>query len=62
MVPKGFTVLSFDLVSDGAFVVQADTCSKIPLPGSEKEEEGEEEGEEGLTGAEEEGGLNKIML
>lgn len=29
------TVLSFDLVSDGAFVVEADICSHIPLPGSE---------------------------
>lgn len=44
LVPKGFTVLSFDLVSDGAFVVEADTCSKIPLPGSESAEEEEESG------------------
>jgi ribosomal RNA-processing protein 8 len=29
------TVLSFDLVSDGAFVVEADVCTKLPLPGSE---------------------------
>jgi ribosomal RNA-processing protein 8 len=29
------TVLSFDLVSDGAFVVEADICAKLPLPGSE---------------------------
>lgn len=28
-------VLSFDLVSDGVFVVEADTCGKVPLPGSE---------------------------
>ncbi|KIP09213.1 hypothetical protein PHLGIDRAFT_68064 [Phlebiopsis gigantea 11061_1 CR5-6] len=35
LVPKGYTVLSFDLVSDGAFVVEADICSRVPLPGSE---------------------------
>ncbi|KAG6911713.1 hypothetical protein DXG01_007963 [Tephrocybe rancida] len=35
LVSSGLTVLSFDLVSDGAFVVEADICSKIPLPGSE---------------------------
>ncbi|KAF7352902.1 Uracil phosphoribosyltransferase [Mycena venus] len=35
LIPKGFNVLSFDLVSDGAFVVEADICDKIPLPGSE---------------------------
>jgi len=28
-------VISFDLVSDGKFVVEADICKKIPLPGSE---------------------------
>ncbi|KAI0637944.1 methyltransferase-domain-containing protein [Trametes polyzona] len=50
LVPKGMTVLSFDLVSDGAYVIEADTCTRVPLPGSEKpldestngnEEEGE---------------------
>nr|GAT54016.1 uracil phosphoribosyltransferase [Mycena chlorophos] len=35
LTPKGFNVLSFDLVSDGVFVVEADICSRIPLPGSE---------------------------
>lgn len=35
LVPKGLTVLSFDLVSDGAYVVEADICSKLPLPGAE---------------------------
>ncbi|KAJ7276269.1 methyltransferase-domain-containing protein, partial [Mycena haematopus] len=35
LIPKGLNVLSFDLVSDGAFVVEADICDKIPLPGSE---------------------------
>ncbi|CDO74622.1 hypothetical protein BN946_scf184325.g9 [Trametes cinnabarina] len=36
LVPKGMTVLSFDLVSDGAYVIEADICSHVPLPGSEK--------------------------
>ncbi|RPD66708.1 hypothetical protein L226DRAFT_476515 [Lentinus tigrinus ALCF2SS1-7] len=35
LVPEGMIVLSFDLVSDGAYVVEADTCSRVPLPGSE---------------------------
>ncbi|KAG7449356.1 uncharacterized protein BT62DRAFT_679465 [Guyanagaster necrorhizus] len=35
LLPKGFTVLSFDLVSTNAFVVEADICNKLPLPGSE---------------------------
>ncbi|KAG6903381.1 hypothetical protein C0995_013134 [Termitomyces sp. Mi166 len=35
LIPKGLSIISFDLVSDGAFVVEADICSKIPLPGSE---------------------------
>ncbi|KAK7061606.1 uracil phosphoribosyltransferase [Favolaschia claudopus] len=35
LVPKGFNVLSFDLISDAVFVVEADICEKIPLPGSE---------------------------
>jgi ribosomal RNA-processing protein 8 len=28
-------VLSYDLVSDGIHVTEADICDKIPLPGSE---------------------------
>lgn len=28
-------MLSYDLVSDGEFVVEADICQRIPLPGSE---------------------------
>ncbi|CAL1701497.1 unnamed protein product [Somion occarium] len=39
LVPKGLNVLSFDLVSDGSYVVEADICSKIPLPGSEQDSE-----------------------
>ncbi|KAI0663179.1 methyltransferase-domain-containing protein [Cubamyces menziesii] len=35
LVPKGMTVLSFDLVSDNAYVIEADTCVRVPLPGSE---------------------------
>lgn len=45
LVPKGIAVVSFDLVSDGVFVVEADTCSKIPLPGSEGDEEEKSIGE-----------------
>ncbi|KAF8597754.1 hypothetical protein BDV93DRAFT_452330 [Ceratobasidium sp. AG-I] len=43
LVPEGLNVLSFDLVSDGAWVVQADICTRLPLPGSEKGEEGGEQ-------------------
>jgi len=35
LLPKGISVISFDLVSDNAFVVAADICDQIPLPGSE---------------------------
>ncbi|KAF8974344.1 methyltransferase-domain-containing protein [Flammula alnicola] len=35
LLPKGISVLSFDLVSDDKYVVEADICDKIPLPGSE---------------------------
>ncbi|KAJ7086760.1 methyltransferase-domain-containing protein [Mycena epipterygia] len=35
LTPKGLNVLSFDLVSDGTFVIETDICVKIPLPGSE---------------------------
>lgn len=35
LILKDMSVLSFDLVSDGVYVIEADTCSKIPLPGSE---------------------------
>lgn len=36
LIPKGFRVLSFDVVSDGEFVVEADICGRLPLPGSER--------------------------
>ncbi|CAE6492348.1 unnamed protein product [Rhizoctonia solani] len=35
LVPTGLNVLSFDLVSDNKWVVEADICTRIPLPGSE---------------------------
>ncbi|KZT12864.1 uncharacterized protein LAESUDRAFT_753905 [Laetiporus sulphureus 93-53] len=35
LTPKGMTVISFDLVSDGIYIVEADTCTRLPLPGSE---------------------------
>lgn len=35
LVSKGMNVLSFDLVTDGAFVVETDICNRIPLPGSD---------------------------
>lgn len=60
LVPQGMTVLSFDLVADGKYVVEADTCSRLPLPGSEsgggvsgdeeEEKEAQEAQEEGVKG------------
>lgn len=35
LLAKNLTVISFDLVSDGTYVIEADTCSQVPLPGSE---------------------------
>jgi ribosomal RNA-processing protein 8 len=35
LLSKGISVMSFDLVSDNGYVVEADICDKIPLPGSE---------------------------
>lgn len=35
LVPQGFNVLSYDLVADGMYVIEADICVNIPLPGSE---------------------------
>ncbi|KAF8324484.1 methyltransferase-domain-containing protein [Cantharellus anzutake] len=32
--PRGFRVLSYDLVSDGEWVTEADLCNHIPLPGN----------------------------
>jgi ribosomal RNA-processing protein 8 len=38
-------VLSYDLVSDNAYIVAADICSFIPLPGSEPSSSQKSEGE-----------------
>jgi len=35
LTSKGMIVHSYDLVSDGIYVVEADICDKLPLPGSE---------------------------
>ncbi|CAE6423414.1 unnamed protein product [Rhizoctonia solani] len=35
LVPQGLNVLSFDLVSDNKWVIEADICTRVPLPGSE---------------------------
>ena len=45
LLTKNFTVLSFDLVSDGAYVVEADICSRVPLPGSEPQSAKASQGE-----------------
>ncbi|KAI0751493.1 methyltransferase-domain-containing protein [Daedaleopsis nitida] len=46
LLPKGITILSFDLVSDNTYVVEADTCARVPLPGSEPSpDSGSSEGE-----------------
>lgn len=42
LIPKGMVVLSFDLVSDNTYVVEADICGKLPLPGSEDAGENDE--------------------
>ena len=31
-------MLSFDLVSDGKWVIEADACDKVPLPGAEEDD------------------------
>ncbi|KAN0126628.1 putative methyltransferase domain containing protein [Russula decolorans] len=42
LIPKGYTVMSFDLVADRAFVVEADIFDRLPLPGSEVDSDGNE--------------------
>lgn len=37
-MPQGVNVLSYDLVPDGVYVIEADICASIPLPGSEPDE------------------------
>jgi len=39
--------MSFDLVSDRAFVVEADIFDRIPLPGSEVDSDGDDESNQG---------------
>lgn len=41
LIPKGLVVLSYDLVAANPFIVAADICAHIPLPGSEEKEEGQ---------------------
>ncbi|KAL4075992.1 methyltransferase-domain-containing protein [Scleroderma yunnanense] len=43
--PKSIHVLSFDLLSDGVFITEADICSHLPLPGSEPLSEETTQGE-----------------
>ncbi|KAG2158824.1 methyltransferase-domain-containing protein [Suillus bovinus] len=43
--PKKLKVLSFDLIPDGAYIVAADICSYVPLPGSEPSSSKMSEGE-----------------
>ncbi|KAF5369795.1 hypothetical protein D9758_001179 [Tetrapyrgos nigripes] len=38
LIPNGMTVLSYDLVSNNSFVVEADICTCVPLPGGEAKE------------------------
>ena len=45
LLPKGISVISFDLVSDKKFIVEADICKQIPLPGSEGDSSGKSTGE-----------------
>ena len=35
LVPLGLTVLSYDLASTNSYVIEADICGKLPLPGDE---------------------------
>ena len=35
LIPNGYTVMSFDLVAERAFVIEADIFDRLPLPGSE---------------------------
>jgi ribosomal RNA-processing protein 8 len=47
LIPKGYTVISFDLVGDGAFVVEGDIFNRLPLPGYEAGSDGREESSPG---------------
>lgn len=52
------TVLSFDLVSDGGLVVEADICTHVPLPGSESKP-ADEKGKGKIQG---EGGVVDVVV
>ncbi|KAJ4467538.1 methyltransferase-domain-containing protein [Lentinula aciculospora] len=45
LIPKGISVLSFDLRSNNPWVVEADICGILPLPGSEGTEGSSSDGE-----------------
>lgn len=45
LVPRGIAVLSYDLVPDGQYVIEADICKKVPLPGSEGRHDEKSSGE-----------------
>jgi ribosomal RNA-processing protein 8 len=45
LLPKGMTVLSYDLISDGKYVIETDCCGTLPLPGSEGDDAEETSGE-----------------
>lgn len=45
LLAKNLVVLSFDLVSDGTYVIEADICSHVPLPGSEPQSAESAQGE-----------------
>ena len=47
LIPKGYAVLSFDLIADHAFVIEADIFDRLPLPGSEVDSDGGEESSQG---------------
>jgi ribosomal RNA-processing protein 8 len=47
LIPKGYIVMSFDLVADGGFVVEADIFDRLPLPGSEVYGDGGEKSNQG---------------
>ncbi len=47
LIPKGYTVISFDLVTDGAFVIEADIFERLPLPGSEGDSDGSTKSDHG---------------
>jgi len=51
LIPEGYTVLSYDLVSNNEFVIEADICAKLPLPGGEgKDSEASDVDDESVGG------------